>query len=49
MVDDDFYNVVGVMKPRAPSAGIGGSLAAESFSNDVYMPDHARSGGGRGT
>ena len=38
MVDDDFYRVVGVMKPRAPSAGIGGSLAAESFSNDVYMP-----------
>ncbi|MGD9634157.1 MAG: ABC transporter permease, partial [Pirellulales bacterium] len=38
MIDDDFYTVVGVMKPRAPSAGIGGSLAAESFSNDVYVP-----------
>src|SRR3990172_1976698 len=38
MVDEQFYNVVGVMKPRAPSAGIGGSLAAESFSNDVYVP-----------
>jgi len=38
MVSDDFYTVVGVMKPRAPSAGIGGSLAAESFSNDVYVP-----------
>jgi len=38
MVGDDFYKVVGVMKPRAPSAGIGGSLAAESFSQDVYVP-----------
>jgi len=38
MVDEDFYVVVGVMKPRAPSAGIGGSLAAEDFSRDVYIP-----------
>jgi putative ABC transport system permease protein len=38
MVDEQFYKVVGVMKPRAPSAGIGGSLAAESFSNDIYVP-----------
>ncbi len=38
MIDDTFYKVVGVMKYRAPSAGIGGSLAAEDFSNDVYIP-----------
>ena len=38
MIDDAFYTVVGVMKPRAPSAGIGGSLAAEDFSKDVYIP-----------
>ncbi len=38
MIDEDFYKVVGVMKPRAPSAGIGGSLAAEDFSRDVYIP-----------
>ncbi len=38
MVDDTFYEVVGVMKSRAPSAGIGGSLAAEDFSKDVYIP-----------
>jgi putative ABC transport system permease protein len=37
-VGKHFYRVVGVMKPRSPSAGIGGSLAAESFSNDVYIP-----------
>lgn len=38
MLDDQFYIVVGVMKSRAPSAGIGGSLAAEDFSKDVYVP-----------
>jgi putative ABC transport system permease protein len=38
MVDEDFYRVVGVMKPRAASAGIGGSIAAEDYSRDVYVP-----------
>ena len=38
MVNDDFYEVVGIMRSRAPSAGIGGSLAAEVFSQDVYIP-----------
>jgi putative ABC transport system permease protein len=38
LIKDDFYEVVGVMKPRSPSAGIGGSLAAEVFSSDVYVP-----------
>lgn len=38
MVDRQFYTVVGVTKPRAPSAGIGGSLAAEDYSRDVYIP-----------
>jgi putative ABC transport system permease protein len=38
MIDDDFYTVIGLMKPRAPSAGIGGSLAAEDYSKDVYIP-----------
>ena len=38
MVKRTFYRVVGVMKPRMESAGIGGSLAAESFSGDIYVP-----------
>jgi len=38
MVGKQFYTVVGVMKSRAPSAGIGGSLAAEDYSKDVYAP-----------
>jgi len=38
MVGDEFYTVVGVMEPKAPTAGIGGSLAAENFSSDVYIP-----------
>ena len=37
-VERDYYVVVGVMRPRAPSAGIGGSLAAQDFSSDVYVP-----------
>lgn len=37
-VDDAYYRVVGVMKPRNPTAAIGGSLAAQEFSNDVYIP-----------
>jgi putative ABC transport system permease protein len=38
LINDDFYEVVGVMKPRSPSAGIGGSLAAEVYSQDIYIP-----------
>ncbi len=38
MVADEFYTVVGTMRPRNSSAGIGGSLAAEDYSNDVYIP-----------
>ena len=32
------YLVVGVMKSRVPMAGIGGSLAAQDFSEDIYIP-----------
>jgi putative ABC transport system permease protein len=38
LVDDQFYTVIGVMRPRAPSAGIGGSIAAEDYSRDIYIP-----------
>jgi putative ABC transport system permease protein len=37
-IDDAYYVVVGVMKHRNPTAGIGGSLAAQDFSSDVYIP-----------
>jgi putative ABC transport system permease protein len=37
-VDVDYYVVIGVMNPRASSAGIGGSLAAQDYNNDVYIP-----------
>jgi putative ABC transport system permease protein len=37
-VESEFYKVVGVMKSRMPTAGIGGSFAAQDFSNDVYIP-----------
>lgn len=34
----DYYTVVGVLKHRDPTAAIGGSLAAQDFSADVYIP-----------
>jgi putative ABC transport system permease protein len=33
-----FYRVVGVLKDRMPTGGSGGSLAAEEFNNDAYIP-----------
>ena len=36
--DTDYYVVVGVLKSRNPTAAIGGSLAAQDFSKDVYIP-----------
>ena len=35
---EDYYEIVGVMKHRHPTAAIGGSLAAQDFSQDVYIP-----------
>ena len=37
-IEESYYVVVGVMKPRMPTAGIGGSLAGQDFSKDVYIP-----------
>ncbi len=34
----DYYTVVGVMKERASSAAIGGSLSGQDFNKDVYIP-----------
>ena len=32
------YVVIGVMQPRNPTAGIGGSIAAQDFDKDIYIP-----------
>ena len=37
-IEQAFYLVVGVMRDRTPTAGIGGSLTAQEFNNDVYIP-----------
>jgi putative ABC transport system permease protein len=37
-IEDEYYVVVGVMKDRSPTAGIGGSLAGQDFDSDVYIP-----------
>ena len=34
----EHYVVVGVMQPRSATGGLGGSLAAQTFSGDVYIP-----------
>ena len=36
--DTDYYVVVGVMRDREAAAAIGGSLEAQDFSKDVYIP-----------
>ena len=33
-----YYRVIGVMAARVPSAGAGGSQAAEDFNDDIYLP-----------
>ncbi len=32
------YRVIGVTNPRTASAGIGGSLSAQEFNKDIYIP-----------
>ena len=34
----DYYKIIGVTRERASSAGTGGSLAAQDFNKDVYIP-----------
>lgn len=37
-VDDDIYTVVGVLKPKAATAAVGGSLSGQQYDKDVYIP-----------
>ncbi|HID21664.1 MAG TPA: ABC transporter permease, partial [Planctomycetaceae bacterium] len=37
-LNNHYYRVIGVMAFRTPTAGAGGSLAAEDFNKDVYIP-----------
>jgi putative ABC transport system permease protein len=36
--EQHFYHVVGVTEPRASSAGVGSSFAAQDYNRDVYIP-----------
>ena len=36
--NNDFYEVVGVLKHRTATAAIGGSFSAQDFTKDVYIP-----------
>ncbi len=37
-IGNQFYTVVGVMRPRGATSAIGGSLAAQDYSKDIYIP-----------
>ncbi|MCY2962838.1 MAG: ABC transporter permease [Planctomycetota bacterium] len=37
-VGEIFYSVIGVTEPRTASAAIGGSLSAQEFDKDLYIP-----------
>lgn len=37
-VKSHFYKIVGVLKNRMPTGGTGGSLAAEDYNRDIYIP-----------
>lgn len=37
-VGDIYYTVVGVTEPRTASAAVGGSLSAQDFDKDLYIP-----------
>ena len=37
-VEDAFYVIIGQTRSRTPTAGIGGSMAAQDYNFDVYIP-----------
>jgi putative ABC transport system permease protein len=37
-LNNHYYRVVGIMASRVPTAGAGGSQAAENFNDDIYIP-----------
>ncbi len=37
-IDKEFYSIIGQTQDKTPSGGIGGSLAAQDFNLDVYIP-----------
>ena len=36
--EDHYFRIVGVTSYKAPSSGTGGSLAAQDFNRDIYIP-----------
>lgn len=37
-IDQEFYTIIGQTESKTPSGGVGGSLAAQDFNLDVYIP-----------
>jgi putative ABC transport system permease protein len=38
VAEDHYFRIVGVTSYKAPSSGTGGSLAAQDFNRDIYIP-----------
>jgi len=38
LLQERFYTIVGVMQPREATAAVGGSIAAQNYNDDIYMP-----------
>jgi putative ABC transport system permease protein len=36
--EDQYYRVIGVVRPRASTPGLGGNLPAQDYGRDVYIP-----------
>jgi putative ABC transport system permease protein len=36
--EDQYYRVIGVIRPRASTPGLGGNLPAQDYGRDVYIP-----------
>jgi putative ABC transport system permease protein len=37
-IDNEFYVIIGQMESKTPAGGVGGSLAAQDYNLDVYIP-----------
>ncbi len=38
LINNESYQVIGVTQNRTPSASVGGSLSAQDFNKDIYIP-----------
>ncbi|MFK7819735.1 MAG: ABC transporter permease, partial [Planctomycetaceae bacterium] len=37
-INNEYYRIIGITKPRTASAAIGGSMSGQDFNKDIYIP-----------